>query len=203
MIFLDLLKSINFWTFGSVTQKANKPSANLMERPKRPIWFKSAEMNMLIHHLSEIHEKMQQLLITWTIHGLPSLEVVIAFAQMANHAIGIAVGIQYMVRHPKLNIFTIQAGSCCPHFVFFSPGSLSSGWRQKFWPWFVNRGIVRLSMNCTWTKWCTKDSTQCMHVRCLSRMSHSTLAMQWENVASIRDKARKLELATCHNGFEL
>ena len=29
-------------------------------------------------------------------------------------------------------------------------------------------------------------------------MSHSSLAEQWEQVASIRDRARRLELATCH-----
>ena len=29
------------------------------------------------------------------------------------------------------------------------------------------------------------------------RMSHSSLAMQWESVGSIRDKARRLELVTC------
>ena len=31
------------------------------------------------------------------------------------------------------------------------------------------------------------------------KMSHSALAEQWEAVGAIRDKARKLELASCLN----
>ena len=111
------------------------------------------------------------------------------------------------IRYPCSLGPSTRQGLTAQLLVFFST-LLSTAWYQKFlalaavWlDWCILRGIDRLSMKCTCTWIIFTTAYYCilciLHRLGCGRMSHSSLAMQRESVGSIRDKARRLELATC------